>query len=269
MSNEKTIEVGPKLYLNGFPKSGTHLLESMAINIIEQADVENNWMGNLDKCGIGVNLVNMDKYPLLLENMPMRRYIKGHTAWHPTLVAGFLENHWCKVFIYRDFRDVAVSTAYHAQNDSDDIHFPNKEKYQALEYDEVLKRVIVGDEDIPGLMERWELFAPWLDEEWVLKLDFGSVIKNKELACEVFIRYLFGRTGNYYGVRPEIDAEYFNQAMHLMLYRLDHPEKSPTYRNGKSGGWKTHFTEEHKALFKASDKNNWLIKLEYENDRDW
>ena len=150
-----------------------------------------------------------------------------------------------------------------------ETNFPEKEFYQGLEFNEVLKRVITGDENIPGLLERWELFAPWLEEEWVLKLDFGGVINNKELACEVFIRYLFGRTGNYYGVKPEIKAEYFDFAMRSMMHRLNHPEKSPTYRKGKSGGWKTHFTDEHKALFKASGTNNWLIKLGYENDRNW
>ena len=267
MPNTKIVEIGPKLYLNGFPKSGTHLLEAMAVNVIQQANDENNWMGNLDKKGFGTDFIHTDTFPKLLAEMPMRRFIKGHAGWRPELAKAFVNNNWCKVFIYRDFRDVAVSTAYHALDDKG--NFPNKDFYQGMEFDEVLKRVITGDKNVPGLMERWELFAPWLDEEWVLKLDFGGVIQNKELACEVFIRYVFGRTGNYYGIKPEINAEAFNKMMHWMMYRLEHPEKSPTYRKGKSGGWQTHFTDEHKALFKASDVNNWLIKLEYEHDRNW
>ena len=267
MPNTKTVEIGPRLYLNGFPKSGTHLLEAMAVNIVQQANDENNWMGNLDKSGFGMNFIHSESFLRLAQEMPLRRFLKGHAGWQPELAKAFEDNYWGMVFIYRDFRDVAVSMAYHAKKE--DANFPDKEKYQDMEFDDLLKIVITGDGNIAGVMERWELFAPWLEEDWVLKLDFAGVINNKELACEVFLRYVFGRTGRQYGIKPEIDIDYYNKAMHWMMYRLNHPEKSPTYRKGKSGGWKTHFTDEHKALFKASDANNWLIKLEYEHDRDW
>jgi hypothetical protein len=46
------------------------------------------------------------------------------------------------------------------------------------------------------------------------------------------------------------------------------PKKSPTFRSGKTGEWKKHFTEEHKKIFKdvAGDL---LIKLGYEKNNDW
>ncbi len=46
------------------------------------------------------------------------------------------------------------------------------------------------------------------------------------------------------------------------------PSKSPTFRSGKTGEWKNHFTDEHKKIFKdvAGDL---LIKLGYEKDNDW
>ena len=264
----KVVEVGTKLYLNGFPKSGTHLLDSMAIRITRPADPGNNWMGNLSGYAFNNDLIHMDTIPVGLAELPERRYVKGHVAWHPDIVEGLLENHWCMVFIYRDLRDVAVSTAFHAQG-SEDWKFPEKEFYQSLEFDEVLKRIITGDETIDGVMDRWELFAPWLDEEWVLKLDYGDAVTNKEWACELFVRYLYGRTARYLGVKAEISADYFNEVMHRMMDQLAQPKTSPTYRNGKTGEWKKHFTDEHKDLFKESDKNNWLIRLGYENDRNW
>lgn len=265
----KTIEVEPKLYLNGFPKSGTHLLDSMAVCILTQANYENNWMGNVDNSGFGTDFVHLDTFPKMLEEMPMRRYVKGHLGWEQNIVKSFLDNRWCKAFIFRDFRDVVVSMAYHAKKELEGTHFPNKEKYEEMGFDDLLKSIITGDDDISGVMERWELYAPWLDESWVLKLDYGNVIENKEIACELFIRYLYGRLGSYYGQMLEIPADHFNQLMHRMMYRLEHPEKSPTYRKGKTGDWKEHFTEEHKELFKEHDKNDWLIKLGYEENKDW
>ena len=268
MTAEK-VEVGPKLYLNGFPKSGTHLLDSMAMCVLTQANDENNWMGNIDENGFGAEFIHLDTFPKMLEEMPDRRYVKGHLGWEQNIVKSFLDNRWCKAFIFRDFRDVAVSAAYHALKDNETTHFPKKEVYMGMEFDEVLRRVIAGDENITPLMDRWELYAPWLYEEWVLKFDYGKVINNKEDACELFIRYLYGRLGRYYGAKLEIPADHFNHLMHRMINRLEHPEKSPTYRNGKTGDWEEHFTEEHKRLFKESDKNNWLTRLGYANDEKW
>jgi hypothetical protein len=46
------------------------------------------------------------------------------------------------------------------------------------------------------------------------------------------------------------------------------PEKSPTFRSGKTGEWQKHYNEEHKALFKAA-AGDILIKLGYEKDYNW
>jgi hypothetical protein len=261
------VEVGPKLYLNGFPKSGTHLLDSMAMCVMSQANTENNWMGNLDTDGFGTRFIHEDSFPKMLDELPDRRYVKGHLAWSSNLPMSFIDNRWCKAFIYRDFRDVAVSMAFHAHTGPGS--FPDKEFYEGLEYNDVLGRVITGDENVSSVMERWELYAPWLEEDWVLKFDYGDVMANPEVACELFVRYLYGRTGGYINTKASLGADYFNEVMHRMMNRLATPEKSPTYRNGKTGEWKNHFTDEHKELFKESDKNNWLIRLGYTNDRTW
>jgi hypothetical protein len=206
----------------------------------------------------------------VIAEFPERRYVKGHLGYDKRLVETFKENHWGKVFIFRDFRDVAISTVYHAKRDNEGTKFPEKDKYIKMEFDELLKIIIAGDENVTGVMKRWELYAPWLDEDWVLKFDYGDVIENKEGACELFIRYLYGRLGSYLGTaKPTIPADHFNELMHRMMDRMEQPGKSPTYRNGKSGDWKKYFTDEHKELFKESDKNNWLIRLGYENDRTW
>ena len=46
------------------------------------------------------------------------------------------------------------------------------------------------------------------------------------------------------------------------------PKKSHTFRSGKTGGWKQHFSDEHKKLFKdvAGDL---LVRLGYERSNDW
>jgi len=46
------------------------------------------------------------------------------------------------------------------------------------------------------------------------------------------------------------------------------PKKSPTFRSGKTGEWKKHFTDEHKEIFKAV-AGDLLVKLGYEKNNDW
>ena len=264
----KIVEVGPKLYLNGFPKSGTHFLEGMALQILPPADAKVNWMGTFAGHGFTKEWRNVKSFSAMIGEVPEKRFVKGHLGWRPEYAKGFQEHRWCKAFIYRDPRDVAVSETYHAQRVGRG-KFPEKEFYQSIEFDEVLKRAITGDENIDGVMDRWELYAPWLDEEWVLKLAYEDVTKDNEWACEILLKYIYGRMGNYYEHKAPIPYAVFNKHMNAMMKQLAHPETSATYRNGKTSEWKTHFTNEHKDLFKASDKNNWLIRLGYENDRNW
>ena len=44
--------------------------------------------------------------------------------------------------------------------------------------------------------------------------------------------------------------------------------KSPTFRSGKTGEWKKHFTDEHKAIFKEI-AGDLLVRLGYEKNNNW
>ena len=46
------------------------------------------------------------------------------------------------------------------------------------------------------------------------------------------------------------------------------PSKSPTFRSGKTGEWRQHFTDEHKKIFKEV-AGDLLVKLGYEKNNDW
>jgi hypothetical protein len=46
------------------------------------------------------------------------------------------------------------------------------------------------------------------------------------------------------------------------------PSRSPTFRSGKTGEWKRHFTPPHKKIFKEV-AGDLLVKLGYEKNNDW
>jgi hypothetical protein len=58
-----------------------------------------------------------------------------------------------------------------------------------------------------------------------------------------------------------------DRALSILLKAIQ-PKKSHTFRSGKTGGWKEHFTEEHKRLFKDVT-GDLLVRLGYEESDDW
>ena len=122
---------------------------------------------------------------------------------------------------------------------------------------------------IDGVVDRWALYAPWMDEDWVLKLAFEDLVENQAMTAGLFVRYLYGRTASYMDKDVVLDKEDYLSLVNELVWQMKNPEGSPTYRKGKTGEWKTHFTDRHKKLFKETDKDNWLIRLGYAEDRDW
>ena len=260
-----SMELEAKLYLNGFPKSGTHALESLGSLMLPRL-TKKNWMGNVESHAFTTSFANVDIEQSLDDFLP-RRFCRGHMAYTKDIADAFQRNKICKVFIFRDFRDVATSTVFHVLNSKHP--FPNKEFYETLEFEEVLQRVITGDHYIAGIMDRWEMFAPWLDEDWVLKISYEDFIEHREGIANLFFRYLYGKTASYNGYGVEIDPVDYEREVTRLIAMMEHPETSITFRKGKIGDWENYFTEEHKDLLKEADKNNWLTRLGYTNDRNW
>jgi hypothetical protein len=46
------------------------------------------------------------------------------------------------------------------------------------------------------------------------------------------------------------------------------PQRSPTFRTGKVGSWRSQFSPENKALFKEI-AGDLLVRLGYEQDNNW
>ena len=228
MLDEKTVSVGIKLHINGFPKSGTHVLANMGDVVLRRKSARQNWLGNVIGNAFTTKIEEQSRVLRELNNLPPNSYTKGHMAYTPEVEQAFLDNKICAAFIFRDFRDVAVSATYHALGHKNNS-FPEIEFYQTLEFDEVLKRIITGDEHIAGVMERWEMYAPWLGMGWVLKVVFEDYIEYPEAVAEMFLRYLYGRTAKYYGIEAiEIDKEEFDREMRILKFATEHPETSAT-----------------------------------------
>ena len=129
--NGKAIEVGHKIYICGFPKSGLHLAELMGFATAGPVEPK-NWLGSFDDNSWSTKWVNIDRYIERVKEHPPGTMLKGHTGYRPEIEKAFFENGTAVAFIYRDLRDVAVSQAYHVLSDKDNQVHPGKEIYKQI-----------------------------------------------------------------------------------------------------------------------------------------
>ena len=68
---------------------------------------------------------------------------------------------------------------------------------------------------------------------------------------------------------PEVEMTRLKEAIAAMVEGSQNTDASPTFREGKTGGWREAFTDRHKRLFKESDAGGWLVRLGYEENDNW
>lgn len=165
-------------------------------------------------------------------------------------------------FIYRDPRDMLISQVFFAteMHEGHGMH----DYYKALpDFNARLTVAITGiDKDdlyMVNVKQRYEGVFQWLEQKNVMCIRFEDLIDNCEATLGAMLDEV-EKTG--YKIPTTRD-----KALSILVESIQ-PSKSHTFRAGKTGGWKTYFTEEHKKLFKdvAGDL---LVKLGYEKDNDW
>ena len=272
LAQAKVMQI-PKMYINGFPKAGLHLANRMAMGMFKQHYAPQNWFGT--------NAWFTDRHILeqvgsYLGALQPGEYIKGHTGYLKSIEAVCIWLGIGVVLVYRDFRDVAVSHMYHVLNDelADDgelplLPHPNKQIYRDLGSNEnILLAIIEGIGEFPGMFERWETFAPWLDSEWAMSISFEVMRNNPHLAASKFFDYCQDLDNQINGThRLPMNDPIRKTAIDGIMLEMS-VRKSPTFRKGLVGGWREEFTPAVVDCFKEHD-NGWLVELGYEKDDKW
>jgi len=248
---------GPKALANSIPKSGTHLLAQLLFLLgfhrpLLTKQIENNTPQLLQK----------------LRNLRKGQYITGHLYWSQALV-NELNNVGIRIlFIIRDLRDIACSHFYYVTYM--DCNHRLHRYYNCLKSDnERLMASIAGIDGklLPG-SRRWEpigerakTFLPWLDESTCLVVRFEDLVGslgggNDEKQIETIQAIV-----NHLGVR-------FSKNQIVSIANKVFSRSSVTFRKGKIGDWRIHFTDEHKKAFKKT-AGDILVRLGYATDYDW
>ena len=223
-------KIGPKVVLNSLPKSGTHLLESLFLNL--------PLMRHSGKKTLKIEIQNPIEHKLnLISSLKKGQFLLSHMQFHSSIADTAKGNDVKIIHLIRDPRDVLLSHLNYIER----MDITQKSHDFISQYNnrqDKLKAMIDGKKDV---LEPFSLvlnkFSPWINEPEVLCIKFEDLI---------------GVNG---GGNNENQLEAVKAICDFISIKLDEGElldvsnkiyspKSSTFNKGKIGNWKQVLTEE-------------------------
>ena len=252
----------PILLSISFPKSGTHLLDQILLGFSKAAPFSKRVHSFYAEYEGESGIKRVPEQAIAwLDSLRPRDIASAHLFARPEAIARVASPAFVPYFIFRDPRDVVVSHVFYV-TDMEARHVHHDYYASLPDFDSRLKTSILGRPDagveFPDILGRFAPYMDWLDHPEVLTIHFEDLIHDRALTLTRIMEHLLARAP------LQTPRELVLSAMETSI----NPTKSPTFRSGKTGEWKKHFTEEHKKIFKdvAGDL---LIKLGYEQDINW
>ena len=252
----------PPIFGNSKPKSGSHLLLQILngfTQIMPYKYVDADPIRTITKNG---RRRTADEVLTDLKRTPSGIISWGYLEATKENASFLTEAGRVNYFIYRDPRDLLVSQVFFAT----DMHEEHgmHDYYKSLpDIGARLKVAITGIEQdglrMVSVKQRYEGVFQWLEQKNVMCMRFEDLINDRDETLNAMLDDV-EKTGYKIPTPRE-------KAIEILVEAIQ-PKKSHTFRAGKTGGWKTYFTDEHKKLFKdiAGDL---VVRLGYEKNNDW
>ena len=245
-----------------FPKSGTHLLDQILLGFSKVGPYSkriHSFYAEFE--GESGRKRSPEQALAWLDSLRPRDIASAHLFARPEAVERVCSSRFVPYFIFRDPRDVVVSHVFYV-TDMEARHVHHN-YYQSLpEFDTRLKVSILGKPDteieFPNIAERFAPYVGWLDRNEVLSIHFEDLIDDRASALTRIMDHALARAPIRASRQSILDS----------LESSINPQRSPTFRSGKTGEWKKYFTEEHKQVFKDV-AGELLVRLGYEADNNW
>jgi sulfotransferase 6B1 len=252
----------PILLSISFPKSGTHLLDQILLGFSKVAPFSLRLHSFYAEYEGESGIKRAPEQAIdWLDSLRPRDIASAHLFARPEAVHRLIKPRFVPYFIFRDPRDVAVSHVFYV-TDMEARHVHHDYYASLPDFDSRLKVSILGrpelDIEFPNIADRFVPYLGWLDHPEVMKIHFEDLVNDRAATLNRIIDHFLARVPLTTLRKTILDS----------LESSINPGKSPTFRSGKTGEWKKHFTSEHKRIFKdvAGDL---LIRLGYEKNNDW
>jgi len=274
---KKVLTKSPVLFANSFPKSGTHLLTQILAGFsrIGPAVVSGLPAIVTFRGDTGSQRTESEILQDLNRLLP-GDIAYGHIHAFPEAVNNLIKSGFAAYFILRDPRDVAVSHVHYltsmASNHIHHTYYHDELKdfdsrllasIQGVAVDQYSQYLNHKDETeplpLPDIRSRFEPYLDWLGHPQILTLRYEEFLIQLTGTLNRVLEHAVER-----GYKPWFTHEH---AIEMLIQGID-PSRSPTFRSGKSGGWREAFNTTHKQVFKQIT-GDLLIRLGYENDQSW
>jgi len=254
----------PVLFANSFPKSGTHLLTQVLQGFPQIGPAVDSGLpavvtfeGDSGRERPAAEIL-ADLQRLLPGDLSY-----GHLHSLPQVVELLCQPGYAAYFILRDPRDVVVSHVHYV-TEIEPNHIHHRYYAEVLQnFDQRLRTSILGlpDENIPfpDIYQRFAPYLGWLEHPEVLCLRFEDFVTSRQETLRLVFDHAVQR-----GFPAALQR---TEAIKILADNID-PQRSPTFRSGKIGGWQAQFSPENKTLFKEI-AGDLLVRLGYEQDNEW
>jgi Sulfotransferase domain len=260
----KRISFGdaPPIFGNAKPKSGSHLLLQVLegfTRILPLAYVEAEPIRSITRDGRRRSTAEILAD---LKRVPPGAIGWGYIEPTPENTEFLCRPKRVNYFIYRDPRDLLVSQVYFATDMYED-HGMHAYYRSLPDFGSRLKVAITGiDQDglkMVSVRQRYEAVLRWLEIKDVLCLRYEDFLNQQDATLTAMLEAVEGTGYEIPTSRTE--------AVRILQESI-RPQKSRTFRSGKAGGWREHFTSEHKRLL-LDVAGDLLIRLGYEQGDAW
>lgn len=244
---------GPRVLMNSIPKSGTNLLES-ALGVFPMLRRAG---GRTLMAWGSVDAMALKK----VADIKKGQFAAAHLPAFPEVIS-LVEREGIKsLCMIRDPRDVVVSHFKYV-NSIDLTHILHRH-YASLPDDDA--RLLCSIRGVPGMHASTRdvlvNYEGWLTHPGTLIVRFEDLIGGAGGGDDSAQMSVMRKIAGHLGIRVTEDEL-------KEICSNTYSTKGPTFRSGKTGGWRKYFKDEHKKAFKelAADL---LIVYGYEKDADW
>lgn len=252
----------PPIFGNAKPKSGSHLLLQILsgfTRIMPARYVAAEPIRTITKTGDRRSQREILKD---LQHIPPGVIGWGYLEATPENVRFLCQPGRVNYFIYRDPRDMLISHVHFATDMYED-HGMHAHYKSLPDFGARLKVAITGIEQgglkMVSVRQRYEGVLEWLRQQHVMCVRYEDLVENRDPTLAVMLDAV-DRTG----YRIPLPRE---KALGVLKAAIQ-PKRSRTFRSGKTGAWREHFTPEHKRLF-LDVAGDLLIQLGYEENDAW
>jgi sulfotransferase 6B1 len=256
------LQQTPSVLGNAMPKSGSHLIIQILQGLTKIGPFVNPGLPPVNRSEDNQKLPD-DQILINLHRMKPGDIAYGYIKALSPFTKLLTEKGRATIFVYRDPRDMIISHVFYAteMHPGHGMHQYYNNELTTME--ERINAAIEGVQE-PGselspIYEKYQSYLGWLDIPDVLSLRFEDIILDQHATIDNILDYLIIRGLDLSGKRQNaID----------ILQKSIAPKRSGTFRKGKPGNWREHFTDKNKILFKEQT-DDLLLRLGYEYNSDW